>query len=248
MKEIICSNCQQKLILNENLHANIFCNYCGSKLSLDLKQLEEEQKLAKKIEEILQDRDPVRIHYALQDLEKKFPNNLAIQRALLLQGRLHERNPKKLDYSVIHCYLLQVFLEPESLTKEQTNAFLQELTSGERLLTCLSLSPDKNQFLQDYYEEMSGRFIDLFLLGSSKYMRAFFGLSMSRNPAKTLASPVAKMIENIWDTHPLADYRFVLAKALFQSFQRKFENITFLKDELGAKHLKLLDEYKLLEL
>lgn len=215
---------------------------------LNLKQLEEEQRIEEKIKDILQDRDPIRIHYALCDLDKKYPGNLAIHRALLLQGRLHERNPKKLDYSVIHCYLLQVFLEPETLSKEQKNSFLQELIQGENLSTCLHLCPDKNKFLQNYYEEISNRFIDLFLLGSSKYMKSFFGLSMSRNPAKTLANPIAKMILNIWDTDALGDFRFVIAKALFQTFQRKFVDIGFLKEEMGAKILKLQENYIKLEI
>lgn len=215
---------------------------------LNLKQLEEEQRIEEKIKDILQDRDPIRIHYALCDLDKKYPGNLAIHRALLLQGRLHERNPKKLDYSVIHCYLLQVFLEPETLSREQKRSFLQELIQGENLSTCLHLCPDKNEFLQNYYEEISNRFIDLFLLGSSKYMKSFFGLSMSRNPAKTLANPIAKMILNIWDTDALGDFRFVIAKALFQTFQRKFVDIGFLKEEMGAKILKLQENYIKLEI
>lgn len=237
MKEIVCNKCYKKNIVNDNPQF-IFCQYCGNKIELSNDNIE----IMRLVDNTLVDKDPVRIHKNLLELESKYPYNLYIKKALLLQGRLHERNAKHLDYSVIHCYLLNIFLEGE-LFKGQKQQFIDELTSSPKLLECLALSENKNLFLQEYYYEISKRFIELFLMGSNKYMKQFFGLSFSRNPAKTLAEPCSRIIKSILSTSELKDYRFVLAKAFYNAFTNKFGDAHYIHNELGDTYKSISGEY-----
>ncbi len=219
MQSIICENCKHEFWV-EHTQNKAFCTHCGTKCILPN---DDNRKLQATIDLLLTHQDPVHIHQKLLRLNQENPNNLLVKQAILLQGRLHERNAKKVDFGVIHCYLLNIFLEPEIFSKAQIEKNCNELMQGENLLACLALAPNKNRFLSQYYEQISKRFIELFLLGSSKYMRSFFGFSLSKNPAKTLAQPIAYMIQNILHCTALGKYSPVLAKALYVSFIELFK-------------------------
>ena len=248
MKQIFCSNCHHDIILNDSTQEIVFCNYCGNKINLAEGTIQEEIQLENEIAALLNDKDPVRIHRQLTELHSKYPKSLAVNRALLMQGRLHERNPKKLDYSVIHCYLLNLFLEPNAFDEAQKNSILNELSEGPNLLACLDLVQDKNLFLQNYYVDLSKRFIELFLLGSSKHMRHFFGLATSRNPAKMLALPASTMIQNMLECTILGERRFVLAKAFYTAFGTMFESLIYLDEALQESKNLVKAEYRKLNL
>ncbi len=248
MKQIFCSNCHHDIVWNDAAQESIFCSYCGNKINLFEETIQEEIKLEAEISTLLGNKDPVHIHRQLTELRSKYPQSLAVNRALLMQGRLHERNPKKLDYSVIHCYLLNLFLEPNSFDAAQKESVLLELSEGRNLLACLELVQDKNLFLQNYYVDLSKRFIELFLLGSSKHMRHFFGLATSRNPAKMLALPASTMIRNMLDCAALEERRFVLAKAFYTAFGSMFETLSFLDEALQDSTNLVKADYRKLNL
>lgn len=243
MQEILCSNCNKINQADEGLDY-IYCQYCGQKIIIKDSSL----RISSLIEQALSNKDPIQIHDRLVELDKEYPNNIDIKRALLLQGRLHERSPKRLDFSVIHCYLLNVFLEGEA-EKGQKAKFVEELMHGTLLLECLKLAKNRNLFLQEYYVEISQKYIELFLMGSSKYMKQFFGLSFSKNPAKTLAEPAARIIRNILYEQSLNEYRFVLAKAFYTAFGKKFgSDYKYINEYLGDTLNLVLGEYRQLDL
>lgn len=239
MKQIRCTNCQRDILLNDSAQDTVFCTYCGSKINLSGSELQQEIALEEAVTLLLKEKDPIVIHDKLMTLRSAHPESLVVHRAILMQGRLHERNPKKLDYSVIHCYLLNIFLEPEIFNAEQKEAYCAELTQGKNLVACLALAKDKAQFLRQYYIDLSQRFIELFLLGSSKHMRTFFGLTMSRNPAKTLACPAAVMLRGILACTALGEQQLPLANAFYTAFAQKFDSISYLDEELGQDLLKI---------
>lgn len=243
MAEILCTNCNKINQLEDGLD-HIYCKYCGQKIILK----DDKIQLKSILDKLIADKDPVYIHQRLMELDKEYPDNLDIKRAILFQGRLHERSPKHLDFSVIHCYLLNVFLERET-EKGQKNKFMQELMHGTNLNECLRLTDNKNLFLQEYYVDLSKKYIELFLMGSSKYMRQFFGLSFSKNPAKTLAVPCTKLIKNILSEEAMQDYRFVLAKSFYIAFGKKFGNdYSYLNEELESSLELISEEYRMINL
>lgn len=140
--------------------------------------------------------DPVARHRLLLEAEALCPEELAVQRALLRLGRLHERDPRRLDYHCIRCYLLHVFEAPEEESPAQRQAMLTELTEDARLQRCLSLSPDPEGFLREELLWLCREYIRLFLKGSSRHMKRFMGFQLM--PADRALAPVgAVMLVNM---------------------------------------------------
>ncbi|NMD37986.1 MAG: hypothetical protein GYA87_04810 [Christensenellaceae bacterium] len=245
MNNIVCTSCNENIQVNlEKVQGNLFCPYCGNIVDLDLnnKSCSLEREIQLKIDDIMDKRDPVIIFNELSSLETEHPNSLAVQKALLLQGNLHLRSSKKLNYFVIHCYLLNLFLEPDIFNKNKRQEIIEELTNSPRLQKCISLSSNPNNFLREYYIEISERFIELFLLGSSKYMRTFFGITQTKKASKYLAYPTRKIINNIFESKDIdLSYKKVLMKAFYIAFGNKLENdYSYLNEELNTDTLTIL--------
>ena len=62
--------------------------------------------------------DPVYAYACLTKAETLDPDNLSVQRALLMLGRLHERGRDPADYSAIKSYVLHSFEHPEKYSEE----------------------------------------------------------------------------------------------------------------------------------
>ncbi len=138
--------------------------------------------------------DPVKKHALLTQAEALAPDSLEIAEELLFLGRLYERDARKLDYSVIKCYLLNLYLNPRDYAPDQAESVRAELFGHSRLLRCQALSDDPDAYLRKYLTRLSTEFIDLFLHGSSRYMRRFFGFTSENNAPKYLAVPACDML------------------------------------------------------
>ncbi len=176
--------------------------------------------------------DPVKRFSLLQKAEQAAPNDLQIQKALLLHGRLHERDRRKLDFSVIKCYLLHAFEEPEDHPFAQREDMIRELFSEERLVKAMAMAPDGQAFLMDYLTSLSGEYIHLFLRGSSRYMKPIFGFAPAGKPAKLLSSPAADMIRCMMKEPALSqEERNMLASAFYKAYAKEFQGETAYLDE-----------------
>ena len=183
--------------------------------------------------------DPVKRYALLTKAEQASPQDLRVQKALLKHGRLHERNKHRVDFSIIKCYLLHMFEEPQAHTTTQQEEMIRELFFEERLIKALELADDPEAFLLEYLTELSREYIRLFLQGSNRYMKSIFGFSTGGKPAKLLAVPSAAMIKRMFH-EPLMteDQRKTLSQAFYAAFEQEFDGETvYLNESLGGlKH------------
>jgi hypothetical protein len=180
--------------------------------------------------------DPVKRYALLQKAEDAAPNNLQVQKALLLHGRLHERDKRKIDFSVIKCYLLHVFEEPDAYLFAKREDKIRELFSEDRLVKAMDMAPDGQVFLGEYLTALSQEYIHLFLRGSSRHMKPIFGFAPAGKPSRLLAEPAAKILRCMLLEEALPDdQREMLAGAFYKAYGLEFQGeTTYLDEALGA--------------
>lgn len=177
--------------------------------------------------------DPVVRHAALTRAEMLAPDNLDIQRALLLLGRLHERSPRAMDFSVIKSYLLHAFEHPEEHPPQEVRQMARELFDDRRLLRCLELAPDREAFLRSYLEELSREYMRVFVAADNRHIPRVFGISFKGSLAKYLAAPAKDILSNILSSPYLDEEEArVLARAFYRAF---FEHAGGETGELDSK-------------
>lgn len=237
MSEFQCPHCARKLSVESGA---AFCPYCGGSLA-KAQPAEEEAAVRAMLEKAEAATDPVKKHALLMEAQTAHPQSLAVAEELLFLGRLHERNPKQLDFSVIKSYLLMIYLEPETIQPAKIDAMRRELFDCPELNRCLELCDDPTAFLNRYLTRLTGQFIDLFLYGSSKYMHRFFGLGLDSRAPKLLAAPVAHMIAAVQADRELTpEQRSQLAHALHAGYATRFSADTqWLQKEMTDRHLTL---------
>lgn len=203
------------------LTAASFCPYCGAAMHAPVAgSIPEEAR--RMLSEAEAQRDPRKKHEIYLEAQKKFPDCLEVAEAILYLGRLYERDPRKIDYSVIKCYLWHMYLTPEDFSDETKEAMRSELFDHPDLKRCLTLAPDADAFLRGYLEQLAKEFVRIFLSSSSRYMPSFFGIRFDGRTAKVLAPPVATMLSNIRKDFSLSpDQRAMLSAALYQGFLKQ---------------------------
>ena len=207
MQQAICPLCGGSMELEARAQAQVDCPHCQGSLEAVMngravilkarKPLRQEDPQALKLLEAAEKaQDPVKRFKLLSDALSLYPDSLALNRALLFHGRLHERDGKTVDYSVIKCYLLHPFEAPGEHTPQERQACFAELFEGEQLQKCMALSPDGESFYQDYLAEICAQYVQIFLKGSSRHMVSMFGIPLGK-PEKNLSHPAAKIIRAI---------------------------------------------------
>ena len=196
----------------------VFCPFCGAPIHQPQNTLPEEaKKLLAQAEKIA---DPVKKHAFLVEAEKQYPDVLEIAEELLFLGRLHERSHRKLDFSVIKCYLWHMYLTPREFTEDQKAAMREELINHPQLQKCLSLASDKQSYMRLYLEKLGADFVSLFMKSSNRYNQSILGFRISSRMEKILAEPMAFMMDNIRrDTELAPDMREMVYDAIYRAFQ-----------------------------
>ena len=237
MPETLCPHCQRELTPKEGA---AFCPYCGGSLALAARGDESEAVLAllSRVEALA---SPKEKHELLAKAMAEHPDSLAIAEELLFLGRLYQRDNRSLDFSVIKSYLLMPYLEPDTLTREQSEALRRELFTHPDLERCLRLSPDSAAYLAHYLTKLSGQFIDLFLRGSNTYMRRYFGIGLESRAPKLLAAPAARMLAAMQADEALTlEQRGMLKRAFFAAFSSQLSGDTqWLSKEMAERGVTL---------
>lgn len=186
--------------------------------------------------------DPVYRHQLLKKADELAPNNLAVQRALLMLGRLHERDPKNIDFSVIKCFALHVFESPDKHTEQDIREKTRELFDHPQLKKCLALSSDPDAFLRGYLEELCLEYIRVFLASSSAHSPSLLGFTLKHSAAKCLAAPIAKMLQNMLSSAYLrANEQTLLAGVFYRACHRYLNGETrYLDAALSPEVIKAL--------
>ncbi len=179
------------------------------------------------------DEDPARRYAYLKKAEEAEPDNLAVQRSLLMLGRLHERNPKVIDFSVIKCYLFHAFEHPEKHTEKEIQSMSRDLLDNERLKRCLSLAADAEAFRLSYLEELAREYVRLFLVSDSGHVPSIFGFSFKSNIAKHLAPHAQTILTNILSCpHYGAEEQRLVARQFYKAFSMEMNSQTLELDKL----------------
>lgn len=194
-----------------------FCAYCGAPLHAQTDEYSPELRVL--LERIDRQNDPAKKHRMLLEAQQVYPDCLPVEEELLFLGRLYERSPKKLDFSIIKCHLWHMYLTPDAFSETQKQQMRQELIAHPQLLRCMSLSDQPQNYLRRYLQRLGGEFVNIFLKGSSHYSRAFMGLRLDNRMDRVLADPVADMLRNIHRDTALSDeHRDMMYDALYRAF------------------------------
>ena len=163
--------------------------------------------------------DPRMKYHALSQAERLEPDNLETQRRLLLHGRLHERDPRRVDFSVIKCRLLHGFEHPEQHPEGEARAMARELFDDARLRRCLELAKDGDNFLQGYLEDLSRDYMRIFVASDNTHIPRVFGVSFKGSLHRYLAVPARDVISNILSSPYLKEEEArVLARAFYRAY------------------------------
>lgn len=186
--------------------------------------------------------DPVYRYRLLKRAEELAPENVAVQRALLMLGRLYERDPKHIDFSVIKCFILHVFEYPDQHTEQDIREKTREIFDHPQLKKCLALSSDPDRFLKEYLEEICLEYIRVFLASSSAHVPLLLGFSFKNSAAKNLAVPMATMIDNmLCSAYLRANEQTLLAGIFYRACSRHLDGKTgYLDARLSPEIIKSL--------
>ncbi|MEG0995660.1 MAG: zinc-ribbon domain-containing protein [Clostridia bacterium] len=189
-----------------------FCPYCGAELQ-PAASVPAQARAA--LDASQRETDPCKKHALLLAAERDFPDCMEIAQELLFLGRLYERNPRKLDYSVIKCHLLHFYLTPRDFSPQQQSAMRKELFEHPQLARCQALAPNAEAFTRAYLTRLSSEFVRIFLCGNSRYTRTIFGVSLGGRAGKQLAAPAAAMLAAIDADEQLPPQRREMLYAAF---------------------------------
>lgn len=176
--------------------------------------------------------DPRDAHAYLSRAEQLSPDDLRIQRELLLRGELHTRSAKTLDFSVIKCYLLHALEHPEAHAENDKTRMIRALFDHPRLNRCLALAPDRDAFLREYLEALCAEYVRLFIAGDTGHTRALLGFTVNAKLPKFLAEPAHDVLQNTFSSPYLSEEeQLLLARAFYKAYGAYMEGKTAPLDE-----------------
>ena len=229
----VCTRCGKK-VEGEGL---AFCPYCGEKLPAAEKEIkpavrnEEAEKWVQKA--LGRTSFPERKKILLQGLAA-CPDSREIAWELLFIG---EEEPRKrggnIDFSIIKCWILEIYRTPGDFSAERTDRMRAELFDSPQLKKCLAQFGDPEGKQQEYLLRLCREYVEIFLEGNSRVMGSFFGFRFEGNREKKLAAPLAEMIGRIRkDEKLLPEQREQLWKTLYRAFSERVSGKTEYLDEL----------------
>ncbi len=187
--------------------------------------------------------DPVFRHKLLMRANDINPDDIAVQRAILMLGKLYEKSNKGVDFTKIKCYILHVFEHPEKHSEEDIKACATELFNDPQLLLCLRLANDGKKFLEKYLLEIFSDYIRVFIAGDSSNVPSVFGISPKHSLGRYVAKPMADIISNMMSCPYFTKEQQQLAAGLFyhKCFQFLGGEVKWLDENLGTEILRHLE-------
>ncbi|MDO5022552.1 MAG: hypothetical protein Q4E07_04355 [Eubacteriales bacterium] len=187
--------------------------------------------------------DPAFRHKLLMRARDINPDDLAVQKAILMLGKLHEKSDKGVDFTKIKCYMLHVFEHPEKHTEEDIRSSAEELFHDPQLMLCLRLANDSRDFLEKYLTEIFGDYIRIFLAGDSSNVPSLFGIRPKHSVGRYLAKPMADIISNMMSCPYFTKEQQKLTSGLFYrcSFRFLGGEVKWLDEQLGTEVLRHLE-------
>ena len=173
--------------------------------------------------------DPRDAHAYLTRAETRAPDDLRVQRELLMRGNLHLRDPRHVSFHVIKSYLLHAFEHPEQHDEAEQRRMAREIFDEPRLHRCLQLSDQPDAFLQSYLQELCADYVRIF--------------TMPGTQAASMAVPAYDVLHNIFLSPDLTQTeQRQLAGAFYRAYRTQMNGRTQPLDErLGDTLGRLLE-------
>lgn len=186
--------------------------------------------------------DPRDAHAFLLRAAEIAPDDLRIQKELLLRGNLHKRDAHNITFHVIKCYLLHAFEHPDQHDAAERKRMARELFDHEQLFRCLEIAPDREAFLKEYLQDLCAEYVRLFIAGDTTHTRAVLGITLSSKQPAYLAIPAFDVINNIFLCPCYSeDEKLLLSGAFYRAYHAFMEGRTEPLDEkLGNMLGKLI--------
>ena len=224
---IICRQCGRTI----ETEGVAFCPYCGTKLeaATHVTETPEEEKWLRKAAQVKS--YPERREILLKG-RKECPDSREIRWELLFTGEQEDKRRWTVDFSVIKCWVLEMYRKPGDFTEEKRNRMREKLFEEPELKECLEMYGDPEGKQREYLQRLSREYVELFLEGSNEVMGSFLGFHSDRNKDKKLAVPVAEMIKRVREDEKLStNQREQLWKALYQGYAARNGGRTEYLDE-----------------
>lgn len=236
MVQAVCPKCVQILQVDvETLPDAYTCPHCGAQLTHQLngatvtffpmvEQQQEQEDVKALLQKAEEEQDPKKKHALLEEALALNPDSYQANMALLLLGRLYERDKHPGDFRVIKSYLLNVFEAPGDHPAEEALSMLQELMEHPQVLRTLNLAPDEQLFWDEYLGNLSDMYLSIFIRSRSGVSKLAFGIPRSsKDIARTCGAIVGRMMLQIAEEDRLdALQRQRIRQALRRTYARSF--------------------------
>lgn len=210
-----------------------FCPFCGAPLTAQEQQPAEPEEVQMALLKYTTLEDPVKKGKFLEEYLAKYPDSLLLNEEKLFLGRLAHRDKRRVDFSLIKTYLLNLYLTPSEFSRDQKDNMRQEIFSHPDLERCLAIAPNREAYMTHYLERLCTEFVYLFLHSSSTYNHTFLGFRLDSRLSKNLAAPAAAIMKNIHgDTELTAENRMQLYMAFHRGFLNDVGSCVFLDQRL----------------
>ena len=224
-----CRQCQK----NIEMEGTVFCPYCGSKLAEETAPEALESEELKWLTKALAVTSlPERKKILMQGLQQ-YPDSKLLKWELLFIGEPAAKPARgRIDYSLIKCWILQIYLKPEEFSADEKTAMRKKLFDDPQLDQTAALFSDPEQKKTEYLERICRDYIEIFMEEDNRLMGSIFGFKREKNKEKYLAKPAADMIRRMkTDTGLTADQCKQLADSFYFAFSRRMNGKTEFLDE-----------------
>ena len=167
----ICSQCG-KTVDGEGV---VFCPYCGSKLTADITPETRNEEAEKWVRKALAVNSyPERKKILLKGLEA-CPDSLEIAWEMLFIGEEAPRKAWGIDFSIIKCWILEIYWKPGDFSEEKRNRMRAQFFDDPELVRCLNRFENPQDKQREYLLRLCREYVELFLEGNNQVMGNVFG-------------------------------------------------------------------------
>ena len=229
---ILCKQCG-KTIEGEGM---AFCPYCGTKLARmeQTAEIRDEQaemwiRKASAVRSY-----PDRKKILLKGLEA-CPGNRELEWEMLFIGDEPSRKGRTMDYSIIRCWVLEIYRKPGEFSEDMRNHMREQLFDAPQLVRCLEKYEDPERKHEEYLLRLCREYIGIFLESDNEVMGKLFGFTLERNKEKRMAAPAAEMIARMKKDEELSPER---REQLWKTFYHAYAIQTDGKTEYLDRYLQ----------
>ncbi len=211
---VICSGCG-KTVENSGF---TFCPYCGAKLP-DPAEKATDGKAEAWIRKALGEQSYPKRREILRKGLEECPDSREIAWELIFIGEEEPEKKKAVSFSVIKCYVLDIYMDPGSHKEQEKDRMRSRLFDDPEIARCCALFENPERKLQEYIQRLCHEYLVIFLAGNNRIMGNWFGFRNERNKDKKLAEPVSMMIRRIMaDKKLLPEQKDLLRKEMIRAF------------------------------